>query len=158
MARRKVPPAEATTNEVMNKTALYDHRADFDGFAKAMSFLNTLVPSRTTARQLHAFATIVAANTRGERVTLKDLKDQSPDTADGARNVAAHVNKSYQMFLPPTARDPAALGWIIQEPDPQDARSKFLVLNDAGRDVAQMMASAMLGETPKSATFGKESA
>jgi hypothetical protein len=141
MARRKVPPLEATTDEVMNKTYLFEHAAKLDGFMSAMAVMNTVVPARTTCRQLQVFAAIVAANAKGMRVTLSDLKEQSPETADGPR-VNEHLNRSYQMFLPPTPKDPEALGWITQVPDAQDGRKKYLILSQAGRDVAVAMAEA----------------
>jgi hypothetical protein len=142
MARRKIPPNDATTNEVANKLYLSDHRERFDGFFEAFEFLNTVIPGRTTCRQLLPFLAVVAANTRGERVTLTDLKGDSRETDDGARSIAAHMNKAYQMFLPPSVKDPEALGWLVQEPDLYDGRKKYLVLNDEGRRIA-----LLLGET-----------
>jgi DNA-binding MarR family transcriptional regulator len=52
------------------------------------------------------------------------------------------MNKAYQMFLPPSVKDPEALGWLVQEPDLYDGRKKYLVLNDEGRRIA-----LLLGET-----------
>jgi hypothetical protein len=137
VTREKVPPSEATTDEVMNKLSLYQHRDRFDGFAAALSYLNTQVPGRTTGRQLQAFAFIAAANTRGMRVTLTDLKE-TPET-ESVQRATDHMNNAYQMFLPPSVKDPNALGWIVQEPDLYDGRKKYLVLNDEGRRIATEM-------------------
>ena len=136
MARKKIPPQEAPTEEVYNKLALHDHRAAFAGFERAMAVLNEAVPYRATARQLQAISAIFTANAAGERVTLTEIRERNAD-------IAANINKSYQLFLEPSAKDPEALGLISLLADVNDGRKKYLVLTEKGRDIAVRMAEAM---------------
>jgi len=136
MARKRIPPSEATTEEVYNRLALGDHAERLGGFERALEALNEAVPYRATARQLQAFASIVAANAIGERVTLTDLRGRNAE-------IAANINKSYQLFLPPSPKDAEALGWVTQHHDANDGRKKYLVLTEAGRAIAVKMAEAM---------------
>lgn len=60
--------------------------------------------------------------------------------------IAANLNKSYQMFLPPSPKDKEALGWVQQQPDESDGRKKYLVLTEEGRAIVLQMAEAFGGE------------
>jgi hypothetical protein len=134
MARTKVPPQEATHEEVFNKTFLFDHAEAFAQVAGMMSILRDEMPFRSSLHQVAVITGIMAANARGERVTLTDLRSQSPKSA-------ANINKSYQIFLAPSPKDPEALGWISVLPDVNDGRKKYLILTPKGREIALKLAN-----------------
>lgn len=109
------------------------------GFDAALHRLNELTPARMTGRQIQTFLKIAVAHARGQDVTMTEIREAAGEV------IGHHMNRSYQLFLPVSVRNPDGLGWISQSEDPLDGRRKYLRLTAAGEEVALNVAKLAEG-------------
>jgi hypothetical protein len=115
---------------------------DLDDFASAMIALAELSPERMTASQLIFFVLAAKEDIAGKHPTYTDLKAAVGD------KINKSLNTTYRIFLEPSRLYPNGLGWLRQEPNPDDNRVKFLRLTAAGREVISMVADRLLCSRP----------
>lgn len=144
MARRKVDPATLQAAKAPPPASgLTKDVKSVERMSAALLQLATVIPSRTSLRQVLAFFLIAQKLARGEEVIMADLADMAGDDAVGTPIFGPSINRSYQILLAPTARDPDGLGWIDQHPDPADGRRKILRLTPEGEAVARKVIEAL---------------
>ena len=94
------------------------------------------LPARTSARQLAAFLLIAQMNALGHSITLSDLYELAGFKEDGEPVLGPTMDRTIEPFLMPIKKRPDSLGWIMQEPDEDDLRRKYLRLTEKGKQVA----------------------
>ncbi len=109
-------------------------------FQKALFAYNELVPARMTGLQMQTFLMIAVAHARERDLTMTDLREESGEL------IGMHMNRSYQFFLPPSARNPEGLGWVMTEEDPLDGRRKYLRLTEKGEEIADLFIELIGGK------------
>lgn len=125
------------------KASLLRDSWSYTRMAQAMIVLAREIPLRTSLRQVLAFVLIAEKVSLGHEVIVADLAGLAGDDSSGAPIFGASINRSYQVLLAPSAKEPDGLGWIAQEPHPSDARRKVLRLTEKGEAVARKLAAAL---------------
>lgn len=111
--------------------------AAFENLTETIFVFSSLVPARTSIRQVMAFAIIAQKNAMGSAVSLTDVREIAGEA------LGQSIERTIQQFFAPTVRDPDALGWLEQEEDPYDRRKKYLKLTDKGVEVVNAITTAL---------------
>ena len=129
-----------TTKEQVPKKHSFGRAQESAAFSIAMLGLAAQSPERLNLNQLAFFAMAASADLAGRPATLGELLE-----AAGSR-LGLGVRTSYRILTKPSRRYPDALGWLVQEQNPDDERSSFLRLSDKGRAVFFGALDALRGE------------
>lgn len=113
---------------------------DFADFSAGMMVLGELAPERLTMSQAIFFVLTGTAAIAGKDPTYTDIKEAVGD------KINKSLNTTYRIFLEPSRLYPNGLGWLTQEPNPDDNRVKFLRLTKKGREVLAQVLEAIKGE------------
>lgn len=141
MARRKAAPE--APKPLAPPASLLKDAWTYGQFGQALLFLAKQIPQRTSLRQTLAFIFVVEKISMGHEVVVADLADIAGDDVNGQPVFGQSINRSHQLLLAPTERDPDGLDWLYTEPDPSDARRKILRLTPKGMEVAQRVAKIL---------------
>lgn len=139
MARRTAP----VPTTIKPKASLLRDSWTYTRMAQAMIVLAREIPLRTSLRQVLAFVLIAEKASLGHEVIVADLAGLAGDDSSGQPIFGPSINRSYQVLLAPTDKEPDALDWIVQLPHPTDARRKVLRLTPTGEAVARKLAAAL---------------
>jgi hypothetical protein len=105
------------------------HTRDFANFSAGMIVLAEMAPERMTLSQGIFFMLTATADLAGKDPTFSDIKEAVGDTVNRS------LHTTYRILMEPSRVYPNALGWLKAEPNPMDAREKFLRLTPKGRAV-----------------------
>jgi hypothetical protein len=119
---------------------LFKSVRDFADFSAGMMVLAEMAPERLTMSQAIFFLLTGAADIAGKDPTYTDIKEAVGD------KINKSLNTTYRIFLEPSRLYPNGLGWLKQEPNPDDNRVKFLRLTKNGRAVMAEVLEALKGE------------
>ncbi|MGZ9157619.1 MAG: hypothetical protein ACXW36_02000 [Nitrospira sp.] len=122
---------------------LEGYHAVLAGWTNAVRVISEQVPPRTTVRQILAFAYVAQAHAAGRRVTVTDMRMLAGEAGEGTGAIGVSIARTYQVFLPPTKKEPDALGWMTQEADEDDRRKRYLVLTILGAQMAGRVLEAL---------------
>lgn len=141
MARRQAPAAAPKL--LTPPAGLLKDVWTYGQLGQAMLFLAKQIPQRTSLRQTLAFIFVVEKIAMGHEVVVSDLASIAGDDVHGQPVFGQSINRSHQLLLAPTERDPDGLDWLYTEPDPADARRKILRLTPKGMEVAKKVAKIL---------------
>jgi DNA-binding MarR family transcriptional regulator len=102
-------------------------------WSRALLRLSERGSSGLTVSQLAFFAVAAAENIAGHPKTQSQIIQMHGDCMSKA------IRNTYRQLLPPSHAYPKAIGWLRKEDDPQDDRSKYLVLTEIGREVVKLV-------------------
>jgi hypothetical protein len=105
------------------------HMHDFANFSAAMIVLAEMAPERMTLSQGIFFMLTATADLAGKDPTFSDIKEAVGETVNRS------LHTTYRILMEPSRVYPNGLGWLRAEPNPMDAREKFLRLTPKGRAV-----------------------
>jgi hypothetical protein len=95
---------------------------------------------RLTLRQALFFLAVASARQKGHSVDLNHVRERHP--------IGRSIEKSKNTLLEATPQNPDALGWLRQEEDPTDRRTRWFVVTDTGEAVLRT-----LPEKPRALTM-----
>jgi len=130
-------PRVTTTTKQQRSDPLTRHVRDFENYSAAMIVLAESAPDRMSLSQGIFFILTATADLAGKDPTFSDIKEAVGDTVNRS------LHTTYRVLLEPSRNYPDGLGWLRQEPNPMDARQKFLRLTPKGKSVLKGMLHAM---------------
>lgn len=118
------------------------HTQDFVNFSAGMIVLAEMAPDRMSLSQGIFFILTATADLAGKDPTFSDIKEAVGETVNRS------LHTTYRVLLEPSRIYPQSLGWLRQEPNPMDARQKFLRLTPKGRAVMSGVLKALGANQP----------
>ncbi|RVT91291.1 hypothetical protein [Sphingomonas crocodyli] len=88
-------------------------------------------PSRLAMSQMAFFAAAALCDLAKKPQTMTELLEMVGDVSGGS------LKETYAVFLPPSAKRPGGLGWLVRRSCPFDGRRKLLCLSYRGRQVIE---------------------
>jgi hypothetical protein len=138
---RGTTPMQATTEAPKRRLdPLTTSVSAFADFSAGLMVIAELAPERLTCSQVIFFLLTGTADIAGRDPTYTDIKEAVGD------KINKSLNTTYRIFLEPSRLYPNGLGWLKQEPNPDDNRVKFLRLTKKGKDVMRQTLEALRGE------------
>jgi hypothetical protein len=119
---------------------LFKSVRDLRNFSAGMMVLGELAPERLTMSQAIFFLLTGTADVAGKDPTYSNIKEAVGD------KINKSLHTTYRIFLEPSRVYPNGLGWLTQEPDPNDNRVKFLRLTKKGRAVMREVLEGLSGD------------
>jgi hypothetical protein len=102
-----------------------------------MTIVADMAPERMTMSQAIFFILAGTADLAGRDPTYSAIKHAVGD------KINRSLNTTYRILLAPSRLYPNGLGWLRQEPNPNDSREKFLRLTNSGRAVMKEVLNAL---------------
>lgn len=140
----KIPAGEpgTVTDQVLAKLSDLSYNAEeLVGICEAVRVLSEMLPARISLRQALALLFVAQANSQGRNITMSEVREYF-ESAPGEANVGQSMAKSFQVFYGPENEYNDGLGLVMQRPDVDDRRQKFLVLTLDGHHAANDIARA----------------
>lgn len=123
--------------------------ADLETLSGVLSAVVKFAPERVSVRQLLFFCIVAYQDVSNTPTTLTEAVALAGDSElfdeAGSRKpmLGRGIERSFNVFLPPTKKTPDALGWLEQVPDEDDRRRKVLRLTPKGREIVAGMVLSM---------------
>lgn len=119
-----------TGTELNPSLRLSNRLRDQRAAADCLLYLAQAASERLTLTQAAFFMLAAAADAAGEPATRSALIQLHSEQFRGS------IRNTYRQLLEPSRAYPKALGWLAQEPNPEDDRESFLRLTRVGGHVA----------------------
>lgn len=125
----------------VSETLRFDSASACEHLATAFTILSEATPDRMSIRQMLAFLMIGYANAKGQSIALTQVRELAGEA------LGQSIERTIQVFFPPTKNMPSALNWVYQEVDEDDRRKKYLKLTAQGRWIINQVTQAMVAAT-----------